>query len=204
MSSKKKNKIKFNLKEFIIKKQVTIYIVILLLIALFASIPYGHYVDFEPINGTFQNFNPVRRLLNGQVPYKDFVDYLGLGHLFSGTIFTFLFGGNYKASLVAFTFITVLSTIMLSYVIGMAIFKNKKESVLITSMMIMLMLIKPVFFKNLISIDSQFSSSLSFFLAAGNSARFIRGMILPIFILLFTYIYNKLISVKVSEKTKNI
>ncbi len=69
----------------------------------------GHYADFYPLNGTFQNFNPVRRLLDGQVPYRDFVDYLGLGHLYGGGVCTALLGGDYRASLTAFSFLTILS-----------------------------------------------------------------------------------------------
>lgn len=204
MSSKKKTKKEFNLKEFIIKNQVTIYTILLLIVCIFSSIPAGHYVDFEPINGTFQNFNPVRRLLSGQVPYKEFIDYLGLGHLFLGTFFTFIFGGDYQASLVAFAFISILSTVLLSYIIAKVIFNNKKDAILMTSLFIMLLIIRPTFFQNFISIDSQFANSLSFFSKAGNSARFIRGMILPIFIVLFTIIYNKVNTMKYSTKTKDI
>jgi len=34
---------------------------------------------FYPINGTFQAYNPIRRLLDGQFPGLDFVSYTGLG-----------------------------------------------------------------------------------------------------------------------------
>lgn len=56
------------------------------------ALPAGYYADFYPINGTFQNFNPVRRLLNGQIPYSDFTDYLGIGHLYLGSFATIIFG----------------------------------------------------------------------------------------------------------------
>jgi len=192
------------IKQFFIKKETIIYALIIVFICLISSLSAGHYVDFEPINGTFQNFNPVRRLLNGHIPYKDFVDYLGLGHLFLGTFFTFIFGGDYQASLIAFNFLSMLSTIMISYLISYAIFMNKKESILITSLFIMLLLVNPMFFRNYLLIDSQISNSLSYFSTAGNSARFIRGMILPIFIILFSYLYNKINSLKLSFKKKNI
>jgi hypothetical protein len=35
--------------------------------------------EFYPLNGKFQAFNPVRRLLEGQLPGRDFVAYTGLG-----------------------------------------------------------------------------------------------------------------------------
>ncbi len=78
----------------------------------------GHYADFYPINGTFQNFNPVRGLLNGQVPCRDFQDYLGLGHLYTGSLCTALLGGDYQASLVAFSFLTIVSLVLTLTVIG--------------------------------------------------------------------------------------
>lgn len=79
-------------------------LLVMLSICILHAITSGHYVNFWPINGTFQNFNPVRRFLAGQIPYRDFQDYLGLGHLYAGTIITFLFGSDYQASLTAFSF----------------------------------------------------------------------------------------------------
>ena len=73
------------------------------------SIRVAYTVDFFAINGTFQNFNPIRRLLAGEFPYKDFTIYLGLGHLFIGSIFTFLFGEDFSGCLVAFSFLTLLA-----------------------------------------------------------------------------------------------
>ena len=84
------------------KNQVTfVGIIMMFLINLLYAMYQGYYANFYPINGTFQNFNPVRRFLAGQVPYKDFQDYLGLGHLYSGSIATKLFGGDYQSSLIA-------------------------------------------------------------------------------------------------------
>ena len=37
-------------------------ILLLILICVIHSLGAGYYADFYPINGTFQNFNPVRRL----------------------------------------------------------------------------------------------------------------------------------------------
>lgn len=109
----------FNLKK--IKKESLIFILEILLmlaICLLHSLSTGHYVDFWPMNGTFQNFNPVRRLLSGQIPYRDFQDYLGLGHLYTGTIMTLIFGGDYQGSLVAFTFLSFAGLACLSFMVG--------------------------------------------------------------------------------------
>ncbi|MBQ6687274.1 MAG: hypothetical protein IJN03_01985 [Bacilli bacterium] len=178
-------------KEFIInKKEYLLFAAIILICYLYALIA-GHYVDFIPINGTFQNFNPVRRFLAGQVPYLQFVDYLGLGHLYLGSIFTFLFGGNYQASLVAFNFISIVSTVLLSYAIGNSIIKNKKQTLLITIGILLFLIISPLILENAIALDNQFVTAFKSAITVGNSARFIRGMILPISVLLFTVLFKK-------------
>lgn len=40
-------------------------------------------LTYNITNGDFQNYNPVRRMLAGQVPYRDFTVYLGVGELYS-------------------------------------------------------------------------------------------------------------------------
>ena len=134
-----------------IKKNTWIFIieiVLILLICALHAVKSAHYSNFYPINGTFQNYNPVRRFMNGQIPYKDFQDYLGLGHLYTGTLFTFVFGGTYRNSLAAFTFLTIGSLALLSFVIGLAIIGKKETSATVTSIILMLIIIKPFFFTN--------------------------------------------------------
>ena len=67
------------------------YFLLLTLITL-SAIEKSKYINFSPLNGDFQNFNPVRRLLAGQAPFRDFEVYLGMGHLIMGGLFT-LIGG---------------------------------------------------------------------------------------------------------------
>ena len=43
----------------------------------------NYEIGYEIMNGDFQNYNPVRHLLAGQVPYRDFTVYLGAGELYS-------------------------------------------------------------------------------------------------------------------------
>lgn len=149
------------------------------------SLNAGHYVDFYPTNGTFQNFNPVRRFLSGQVPYRDFTDYLGLGHLYLGSFVTWILGSSFKASLIAFTFLTVLSFALIAFAIAYCFFSDKLLAISIAIMIVLLDFIRPVFgFDSKVfngSIISAFNASLG----PGNSARFIRSMILPLSILLF-------------------
>ncbi len=156
-------------------------------ICLFHSLGAGHYVDFSPMNGTFQNFNPVRRMLDGQIPYRDFQDYLGMGHLYAGTIFTKLFGGNFQSSLVAFTYLTILCIALIALMIGNAIFQKKEVSILFADMILLLLVIQPLFFKNFLAGMEEILNALNNTLSPGNSARFVRGMILPITYFLFLF-----------------
>jgi len=65
-------------------------------------------LDFYPLNGDFQNFNPIRRWLAGEAPGRDFNAYLGLGPTGLMTLATALLGGDYRASLAAVTGLCVL------------------------------------------------------------------------------------------------
>jgi len=64
----------------------------------------------------------------------------------------------------------------------------------------LLIIINPTLFKNALSIDNQFISAMGFTLNIGNSTRFIRAMILPIAILLLSFIYSKCKKLNISEK----
>lgn len=164
-------------------------ILILLLICILHGISAGHYVNFFPINGSFQNFNPVRRLLDGQVPYQDFQDYLGIGHLYVGVIGTVLFGGNFQASLMAFSFWTLFSFALLCLVLSYSVFKDKLASVSFSNIILVLLIAQPFFVKNMPASMDEIKSVFEAALQVGNSARFVRGMILPISCILFRLAY---------------
>lgn len=57
--------------------------VLFLLAATIVSIFYGlercSNADFVCTNGDYQNYNALRRVLDGQIPYHDFANYLGMG-----------------------------------------------------------------------------------------------------------------------------
>ena len=150
-----------------------------ILVIFFHAMKAGHYVDFHPINGTFQNYNPIRRFLSGQIPYKDFQDYLGLGHLYTGTIFTFLFGGTYRSSLIAFSFLTLAGFSAISYAIAKLIFEKKECAIALTNIVVVILVVQPLFFNGL-AITEEIKSALECALDVGNSARFVRGLIFPI------------------------
>ena len=157
---------------------ITQWILIFILCILHA-IQAGHYADFVPINGTFQNYNPVRRFLSGQIPYRDFADYLGLGHLYIGSLLTLLLGNTYRRSLIAFSFLTILSFTLLSLLLGSAISKNRKVASTVTILLLCMLFIQPAFYQWITGVED-IKIALESGLNPGNSARFIRGMILAL------------------------
>ena len=159
---------------------ISIEIFLLFMLCFIHAISSNHYANFFPINGTFQNFNPVRRLLSGQVPYRDFSDYLGMGHLYIGSVMTWLMGGSYHKSLIAFSFLSLFSLALISFVLAFAVFKKKLLAAAITNIMLVLAVIQPLFFSNIISETEVLKISFREALSVGNSARFIRAMVLPL------------------------
>lgn len=162
--------------------------ILLLVICLLHSFPEGHYANFYAINGTFQNFNPIRRLLDGQIPYKDFADYLGLGHLYVGALLTFLFGGNYQSSLMAFSFLSFVCLAMLALVIGKSVLNSWKIAVGLTNILLIILLLQRT------PPTNEMAFSLCSALGTGNSARFVRGLVLPLTIAMFrlgVHIYGR-------------
>lgn len=151
----------------------------------------GHYVDFNPINGTFQNFNPVRRFLSNQIPYKDFQDYLGLGHLYTGSVFTAILGGSYRSSLIAFQFLAFLSTALIFYFIAKSVFKKSTSALILTNILLAMLLIQPAFLEALAG-DSKIEDALDYAMYTGNSARMLRGMILPLSCLVIMFTESKI------------
>lgn len=187
------------------RRLIAFELFIMFSVCILHAVNEGHYANFYPINGTFQNYNPIRRLLSGQIPYLDFQDYLGIGHLFTGTAITALFGGDYQGSLMAFAFLSVLSFALISLMLGSAVFRKKLNAVSATNLILLMLLIQPLFYSNAIAGTDDIKEGLSIALKTGNSARFVRGMILPIScgLLYLAYIcYKKIIqrNVKLAEK----
>lgn len=162
----------------------------------------GHYANFYPVNGTFQNYNPVRRLLDGQIPYRDFNDYLGNGHLYIGSIATALFGGTYQSSLIAFSFLSFVGLVATSLVIGRAIFGNWKKSLSISILFSIIILVKPFFFSNSEVAFQEILDAMNYALGTGNSARFVRGLILPLTVAIMLLLHKVYIKKKDNLKEK--
>jgi hypothetical protein len=79
-------------------------------------------LDFQPLNGTFQAYDPVRRLFAGERPARDFDCYLGFGPLYVGAAGTWAAGGTYGSSVRAGWFLAgaacLLAHLVLFRVLG--------------------------------------------------------------------------------------
>ena len=78
------------------------WLVLLVLLAGLAAVrglAACYNIQYEITNGDFQNYNPVRHLLAGQVPYRDFTVYLGAGELYSVGALLLVLGNSFGRSM---------------------------------------------------------------------------------------------------------
>ena len=169
------------------------YVIILITLCLIKAWQVTYTSDFSPINGDFQNYNPIRRLLAGQIPYRDFPVYLGAGHLYIGASLVWLFGNSFTACLFSMEFFTVFCFELWIFVIAYVIIQNKLDALFLSMGYTLINIIRPeIFVSNLIP---DILSSLDAGLTVGNSARLIRStaaIILAIIVLLGSKLLFKL------------
>ena len=60
------------------KAVIAVYIISVILISWLFALERVQTCDFVSINGDFQSYNVFRRILNGQTPYVDFANYIGM------------------------------------------------------------------------------------------------------------------------------
>lgn len=111
--------------------------IILIILGLFSfafldAYNYDLYADFVPVNGDFQNYNPIRRFISGQTPFVDFEVYLGMGHLLVGSFFTVLLGNNFQASIYAMRVATFLAFEITVYMLLRGVLESNKRAAIIT------------------------------------------------------------------------
>lgn len=85
--------------------------------------------DYSPINGDFQNYNVWRRLLDGQIPVKDFAAYLGMGHLYIGGFLTYLAGGSFTDSMFVSNLLNSLVCLLFLYAMLYFILQNRTYAI---------------------------------------------------------------------------
>ena len=140
-----KNSLK-NLKKDKRKISTIVMISLLIILAFIVGIKRIQFSDFNPINGDFQNYNPVRRFLTGQIPFKDFSVYLGIGHMltfsFMQLILGIFFGNNFTTSLLVTNMTTFMAFELTVFLISYFILKNKKGAFLTTLIFAMVNIIR--------------------------------------------------------------
>ena len=174
--------------------KITISIIlILLLISACFFVGYKRIIDidFFAINGDFQSYNVWRRVLYGQIPFKDFMVYLGSGHLFLGAILTYIFGGTFASSLRASYFLTLLLSCIIIYIINFCILKKHYKSLLLTSFLIILIISNNKIINSTMLFSLSSVSTLIY--SPGNSARIIRGSIVILGAIFILTKFNKYI-----------
>lgn len=151
------------------------------------------YIDYNPINGDFQNYNPVRRLLNGQIPFKDFSVYLGCGQLYLEAIMLGIIGDTFKNSLFSMYFLSVLCFWFTIIIVVYLVTKSSIISIFVSNVLIFLNIYRPAFFVN--NMISDLWAGFNAGIEPGNSARLIRAFIvivLAFLVLLFgKRVYSK-------------
>ena len=163
------------------KVEIILLILIIIILALIVGLNRINTSDFRPNNGDWQNYNPIRRLLDGQIPYKDFSVYLGSGHLILLTFFQLIIGNNFTNSLLITNMTTVLIFELTVFIVSLLVLQNKRKALYITLGITLINIIRPQFLTN---INEEFIEALDFGLAPGTSARLIRIAIAPILVTL--------------------
>ena len=172
MDNEKKGSLKKQLSGYDLVHNPVLYalsIIVVLFIYFLVAYKANSNLDYIATNGTFQNYNFIRRFLNGWIPFVDFPAYLGSGHLITTSIVTFLCGNNYAASVLAYNFVSSLCLVIYCYSFGIVYFR--RNWVIPSTIAIVIRMIPSFISENM--------------LKGGNSARPIRGSIVPLVILIY-------------------
>ena len=94
------------------KVLTSIALLFLFYIAISMGLNQSNEISYIAINGDFQTYNGIRRILDSQIPYRDFTYYLGLGPLYVTSLLQLFIGNNFQMSLFATTFLCYLFSII--------------------------------------------------------------------------------------------
>ncbi|MGN0974378.1 MAG: hypothetical protein ACI4OL_00135 [Gemmiger sp.] len=143
--------------------------------------------DYEIMNGDWQNYNPVRRLLAGQCPYADFTVYLGAGELYSVAAVLLVIGNSFGHSMVATNALTWFFFELLIFAAAVVVLgpERSRTARAVTAAASALYLAAA---HSLLPLPGVLANFLGQFLQLaahnGNSARMIRAGSLPLAVLL--------------------
>lgn len=158
---------------------------LLILLAGFAALrglADSFIIDYNITNGDFQNYNPVRHLLAGQVPYADFTVYLGAGELYGVAAILLVVGNTFARSMFAAEFLTWFCFELLVLAVCRALLRTGRAARAMTAALSAWCLLA-VQGMNLPGMD-WLRGLLGYASSSGNSARMIRSGALSIAVLL--------------------
>lgn len=158
---------------------------LLILLAGFAAVRglAGSFViDYDIMNGDFQNYNPVRRLLAGQAPYAQFAAYLGAGELYGVAAILLVVGNTFARSMFAADFLTWFCFELLILAVSRALMGRGRPARALTAVLsgYCLLAVQGISLPG----GGWLGSLLGYASSSGNSARMIRSGALPIAVLL--------------------
>ena len=102
---------------------IIVYIIAILSTAYLYSIERVSVCDYVSINGDFQSYNVFRRILDGQIPYVDFANYIGMAPIFINLPLLF-FSNTFASSLFITNFTSCIVFFIVVFVIFYLITKN--------------------------------------------------------------------------------
>ena len=110
-----------------------VYILVFVIFATLAALGNGLAMDSYAANGTFQLYNPLRRLLGGEVLARDFPFFHGVGVPLLHFPLFYIMGHNLFAVEVAKLLVSPILFLVSSFFLFWAYFRNVKKSIFATS-----------------------------------------------------------------------
>lgn len=158
------------------------WLVLLVLLAGLAAVrglAACYNIQYEITNGDFQNYNPVRHLLAGQVPYRDFTVYLGAGELYSVGALLLVLGNSFGRSMFAAGFCTWFYFEVLVLAVCVVVMGRARSARALTLALCGVCFLQVQGWLQL----PWLGDVLTFAADSGNSARMIRSAALPLAVL---------------------
>lgn len=112
------------------KAALLLFLLCIVTAALTAAFSRVYLLDYSPINGDFQSYNVFRRMLDGQVPYRDFSNYPGSGFVLINLPLLLFSGGSFADSLCITNFTSALSYCLIITMLLYTVTSNRMVALL--------------------------------------------------------------------------
>lgn len=166
-------------------KRILPWVLVLAVLAGLAAIhglAANYDAGYEIMNGDFQNYNPVRHLLAGQTPYRDFAVYLGAGELYSVGGLLLVLGNSFGRSMFATNFCTWFYFELLVLAACLVVLGRGRRAMAVCPALSAWFLL--IAHDVQVPLYNQVRPLIDYAARNGNSARMIRGAALPLAVLL--------------------